>query len=40
MVDTDGVGPDSLHECRVETTLRRVDERVVGNELVRNTCTQ
>jgi hypothetical protein len=40
MVNTDRIGTDCLHERRVETTLRRIDERVVGNELVRNPCVR
>ena len=38
MVDTDRVGADGLHEGRVETTLCRVDEGIVGYQLVGDTC--
>lgn len=36
VVDADRVGADSLHECGILTTLRRVDKRVVSNKLVGN----
>jgi hypothetical protein len=36
MVDANRVGADSLHERRIEPALCRVDERVIGDELVRN----
>jgi hypothetical protein len=38
MVNTDRVGADGLHEGRVETTLCRVDEGIVGYQLVGDTC--
>lgn len=37
MVNTDRVGADGLHEGRVETTLCRVDEGIVGYQLVGDT---
>jgi hypothetical protein len=38
MIDANRVGADGLHERRVEPALCRVDERVIGDELVRNAC--
>jgi hypothetical protein len=40
MVDANRVGPDSLHERRIKPALCCVDERVIGDELVRNACCE
>lgn len=38
VVDTDGVGANVLHKTGVELALGVVDERVVGDELVGDSC--
>jgi hypothetical protein len=40
VVHTNGIGTQRLHESGVKLALGRVDERIGGNELVRNTCRE
>lgn len=38
MVDANGVGSQLRHEFNVASALLRVDERIIRNELIRDTC--
>lgn len=40
MVDADGVGPQFGHELNVASALFRVDEWIIGNELIRDACNK
>lgn len=38
MVDANGIGPQLGHELNVAIALFRVDEWIIRNELIRDTC--
>ena len=37
MIDAQSIGPELLHQLDIALALLRIDEGVIGSELVRNT---